>query len=47
MTTELAIDVELCPECGEAPRWIDSTPDTDYWRCPCRAEFEITIGNVP
>jgi hypothetical protein len=43
MTTNLAIDVELCPECGDVPRWVGSEPAVDYWACPCSAEFTITV----
>jgi hypothetical protein len=43
MTTDLAIDVELCPECGDVPRWVGSEPPVDYWACPCSAEFTITV----
>ena len=46
MATKLGVDTELCPDCGLEPRWVESTPDTDYWACPCGTEFEITIGNV-
>jgi hypothetical protein len=43
MTTDLAIDVELCPKCGDVPRWVGSEPPVDYRACPCSAEFTIAV----
>lgn len=43
MNTTTRADVELCPACGQEPRWVNSEPNLDYWECPCGHEYVITI----